>query len=890
MVYAVVFLRETMKLISARRLGAMAAAIIGFSASQARAAETIAWTDWTSGTASPTAGVAAGTLAIGATTMNVAYAGELYVIQFNGGGTNYWSPLSTPYTGAIVANAPPGTDIIELNQLTSKRITFSRPVRNPLMAIVSLNANGYTFDQDFTILSGNNAPGFWGTGTAVRTTPAAGQYRVTGTGEFHGVVMFTGVVSQINFTSTVAETWNGFTVGIRGFACTSHKGTGATLAGTDCPYIDTPVCASSGLCVDGVANGQPMPVNPSGLAPYDGTCRAADAANVCASGVCSTTDNKCGLANGEVAKNAGGVATTNALVCRSNFIAADGLCGQPNSDPTTATVNACVSPNPPPAVTVQCRSGVCFSTAGAVNPADNQCGKPNNEPCAVNGDCRTVCVGADHVCGLLNGTPCTNAASCRSAVCNADGACGDPNGTACTTGGTCRGGACVSGVCAASCSTDTQCASAAYCNAGTESCVTDEPNGSKTGAPGNKNTICDRAGQCASGVCNADGSCGDPDATLCATGTTCRSGVCTAGRCGLGCATDAECGNGRYCEDTTHVCIVAEPNGSKVGPVGAKNTNCTIGRAAAECTSAVCNADGRCGNPDGVACATGVTCRSGGCTPTTKVCTSVCTPGGAVGDQQCAPAFFCSGAAANVMGVCMADAADGTKPNGLDCNRSGQCASNVCGVGGACGTPPGCATDADCTSQNFCSGGMCAPKRANSDACTAGNQCVSALCHPDGKCGAPVGDSCGSAVLCRSMLCDATRLKCAACNDDSQCGGAGRVCSAVSGTCIDGCRGSGGNGCAAGSSCTSGDATIGTCVSTGSSSGSVGSSGTAGTAGTAGGSSGTPPGAVNGAGLEGGGIACGLGGTSANGGLMLALGIAAAAVAQRRRRLSNQQR
>ncbi len=45
---------------------------------------------------------------------------------------------------------------------------FSEAIANPVFAFVSLNRNGYAFDQDFEILSvggvDGNACGFWGCG------------------------------------------------------------------------------------------------------------------------------------------------------------------------------------------------------------------------------------------------------------------------------------------------------------------------------------------------------------------------------------------------------------------------------------------------------------------------------------------------------------------------------------------------------------------------------------------------------------------------------------------------------------------------------------------------------------------------------------------------------
>ncbi len=55
--------------------------------------------------------------------------------------------------------------------------------------------------------------GYWGTGTAAKSSPSAGQYALTGTsGEPHGLIKFTGTFSSLSWTSNSNENWYGFTV------------------------------------------------------------------------------------------------------------------------------------------------------------------------------------------------------------------------------------------------------------------------------------------------------------------------------------------------------------------------------------------------------------------------------------------------------------------------------------------------------------------------------------------------------------------------------------------------------------------------------------------------------------------------------------------------------
>jgi len=175
-------------------------------------ASVISWTDWTSATTG-TSGSAAGTIMGG--TVGVNYDGEITFAQL-GSGTNYWTepnPSSLPYTGnVVVGNAPTPAEMIATDLADGTRsITFTAPVLNPILAIVSLGRSAlpvtYDFDQSFTVLS--EGQGFWGDGTY---TVGAGDI-LTGR-EFHGVIQFSGMVSSINWSSSPSEYWHGITVGV----------------------------------------------------------------------------------------------------------------------------------------------------------------------------------------------------------------------------------------------------------------------------------------------------------------------------------------------------------------------------------------------------------------------------------------------------------------------------------------------------------------------------------------------------------------------------------------------------------------------------------------------------------------------------------------------------
>lgn len=162
------------------------------------------WTDWTTQAPSQVTG----TLQVGSDSVGVTFSG-VYSFAQTAGGTNYWNPAS-PYISSTVDNAPPASDIIALNTGGTGTITFSAPVKDPLIALVSWNGNVVDFGVPIEILSFGQ--GFWGNGTPVLNADGDG---FTGVGEVHGVIRLPGTYSSISFTHT-SEFWHGFTVGVLG--------------------------------------------------------------------------------------------------------------------------------------------------------------------------------------------------------------------------------------------------------------------------------------------------------------------------------------------------------------------------------------------------------------------------------------------------------------------------------------------------------------------------------------------------------------------------------------------------------------------------------------------------------------------------------------------------
>lgn len=206
-----------------RKISPILATIALVLASHAACAAPIYWTDWTSA-ASPGA---IGTLDVHGTSVGIAYTGIPAFVQTSGGADywqNYRGQVGSPYTSATVDNMPPTTDIVGLNRAGPNKITFTQSIANPLFAYVSLNGNGYGFDQDFDILSFGDASngnycGYWGCGTSYKQTVVVNgvtEYQLLGTGEPHGVLQFRGAFATVNWRSLSNEYWNGFTVGVMG--------------------------------------------------------------------------------------------------------------------------------------------------------------------------------------------------------------------------------------------------------------------------------------------------------------------------------------------------------------------------------------------------------------------------------------------------------------------------------------------------------------------------------------------------------------------------------------------------------------------------------------------------------------------------------------------------
>jgi hypothetical protein len=178
----------------------------------------VLWTNWATVTPG-TPGSASGTIPGPGSDVQVTYSGELGPnSETQSGAANNWAPAST-YTSATVKNGPPNAGMLAVSggaKLT-QTITFSEPVRDPVIAIWSVGfgslgiASTWTFAAVPTVLSSGPSTSW----------PFVTPFTVSGNSltctEGNGVLGFAGVYTSISFTIPTPEPapgYGGLTVGI----------------------------------------------------------------------------------------------------------------------------------------------------------------------------------------------------------------------------------------------------------------------------------------------------------------------------------------------------------------------------------------------------------------------------------------------------------------------------------------------------------------------------------------------------------------------------------------------------------------------------------------------------------------------------------------------------
>jgi hypothetical protein len=185
-------------------------------------APTVYWATWSQVTPGAS-GTATGSLSPPQGDVQVSYAGEVDSNSAATGGTTLsgWGPVTfTPtstFESATVGNAPPPTGMIALAGTGSGKqtITFSRPVKDPLVAVLSGATLEFDFDAPAMVLStGQYLLGGISMGGSLS---ASGQSMTVAGGA--GVVELPGTFSSLTFTMPTPESvccFTVFTIGIRG--------------------------------------------------------------------------------------------------------------------------------------------------------------------------------------------------------------------------------------------------------------------------------------------------------------------------------------------------------------------------------------------------------------------------------------------------------------------------------------------------------------------------------------------------------------------------------------------------------------------------------------------------------------------------------------------------
>jgi hypothetical protein len=194
-------------------------------------ADDYTYVNWSSATLSGSSpGSASGTMTVGSQNITVNYTGDVaYSTQINNSGNNYYSGWPSVYTNAVVSNSPTNVDVITLqeNPAFTDTLTFSTPLLNPILDIVSLGNGGepvgYNFSATPVILSQGYA--YWGGCSSCLTVSGNTLYGTEGS----GVVEFVGSYSSITWTTSGNEYWNGFTVGVAGLGSTATPEPGTVV-------------------------------------------------------------------------------------------------------------------------------------------------------------------------------------------------------------------------------------------------------------------------------------------------------------------------------------------------------------------------------------------------------------------------------------------------------------------------------------------------------------------------------------------------------------------------------------------------------------------------------------------------------------------------------------
>jgi len=169
---------------------------------QPAVAETVLWTDWT--TIDEPHQIAQGT--VGGVSVTLTTTDVINPVQVDGGvWGNLWGANPETYIGGGVDNGPPDADMVGFVGGGVQTLTFSEPVSDPVIAIISLGSAqvmDYVFNDPFSILSSGPNPFSGGAPPPPLTNPSGNVLRGS---ESSGIIRFSGTFTTLTWDIPVPE-------------------------------------------------------------------------------------------------------------------------------------------------------------------------------------------------------------------------------------------------------------------------------------------------------------------------------------------------------------------------------------------------------------------------------------------------------------------------------------------------------------------------------------------------------------------------------------------------------------------------------------------------------------------------------------------------------------
>jgi hypothetical protein len=375
-----------------------------------------------------------------------------------------------------------------------------------------------------------------------------------------------------------------------------------------------------------------------------------------------------------------------------------------------------------------CADGVCCNRActgsceacnesGTAGTCVVVSGKPRGSraACPGSGACAATCEGTSTSCTYPGASTTCSAPSCTSgtaipaSTCNGSGSCNT------TTPVVCGLYACGAVACKSSCVDDTDCASAAFCDVSTNTCVAKRSSGGSCTTASNCKPASDGFGHCESGVC-CDRAC---DGVCEACNLSGSVGVCSPRNASVGCGAASCTGStltpAGHCSGSDGTCVSGAPAACAGSFVCASGTSCK--------TSCAGDAD----------CVAGHACVSGACVATADAGPDSSPTDTSIDDTSVADTSIDDTSVEDT-------GATETSSGGQDASPDPEKVPRVTGDFKSCGS------DADCAS-GFCVDNVCCDQRCDGKCMT----CV--LPSSPGKCVAePFGidfrHECGADLSC----------------------------------------------------------------------------------------------------------------------------------------------